>query len=501
MNSFEKESNRQIIPRWLPLERACKLIPTQTQDSEITSRLAPSHQLESRRRDWGMHRGLPYAIDLVAAAYLSGTELDDTIRLAAKSIVDSPARVTDTIRDIASMMLGGQSLSALEFEPLRAEGVRYRIRSLKKSALVAPRNSFIQLDLALYYTMLSQTAKASECIERALYLGSSHPIVLRAAARFYLHAESDPERSLHILRNSGISRRNPLVTSAEVAISQANNLKSNLLGWAKRNLSSFDVHPWFLAELAGSIATWELLHGSRKKGKKALALATACPDENTYAQMQWLALISGQSIDLAESSRPLCTFEADTCSLMEKFSYREALASALNWMSFQPFAERPAVAASYIASVCLEDYERTIRIIDYGRQACPDSFSLNNNLAFALGSLGRVEEAETAFRRIRLEAVGRYEYGVALATAGLLLFRSGDETQGRQKYQAAVSLFDKLGDKSRSALAHLYWAREEKEARTFYWQEVALQALGKAKKGVQLPKDDLLRNLKTGLPK
>jgi tetratricopeptide (TPR) repeat protein len=116
----------------------------------------------------------------------------------------------------------------------------------------------------------------------------------------------------------------------------------------------------------------------------------------------------------------------------------------VEWLRDQPFSKRPAVFTSYVASL-IEDYEKSISILKKSLNANPDDPTLINNLAFALGSANRLDEAENALRQIDIAEMKGLPAITLAATAGLLLFRSGSPDRGRDLYNLAISRASEQG--------------------------------------------------------
>jgi hypothetical protein len=92
-------------------------------------------------------------------------------------------------------------------------------------------------------------------------------------------------------------------------------------------------------------------------------------------------------------------FEARAWSEFYLGSWVRALRAGKRWLRDQPFSASPAVHASYVASVALEDYEEGVRIANSGLLANPNDPTLLNNLSYSLANFGRLQEAEAALSR------------------------------------------------------------------------------------------------------
>ena len=131
--------------------------------------------------------------------------------------------------------------------------------------------------------------------------------------------------------------------------------------------------------------------------------------------------------------------------------------------SYAPFGLTQLVwtLASFIASVALEDYERSIQVTTFGLKANPANFMLLNNQIFALGRLGRIREATKLFATIDPTTLHGQEHVTWQATKGLLAYRAGRISEGQQFYETAIQEALSLGDKPLAARAILFQIVEE----------------------------------------
>jgi tetratricopeptide (TPR) repeat protein len=477
MNVFEEHKNRQIIPRWLPLGETCKLIPPDAIDTSWMLSPLSLDALAAKREAWRDNRHLVYAIDLVCSANLIG-EISDTEIFEAASFILEGSEVAPTVRDVALRILK-RDIEPYSIAALSLSEIRQRIHLLRKKA-PGSRDPFLFLDLAFNYSLSAQNVKAARCVEVALALGDNNPIVLRAAARFYLHAHRSPDRALHLLRAAALTPHHPLLVASEISISEAFGIKSPFRKIGRQLLSA-DVHPWLLTELAGTIGTLEVNSQSIRRAKDAFRLASKCPNENSLAQMRWISNRCSIPLSMEASCKPDATFEADAIAHYRAEEFQGALDAAVKWMRFQPFSARPAILASFVASVALEEYDTAATLINEALVASPDSFILRNNLAFALASMGRVEDALQALMQVDRARVSPTDAAVADATLGLISFRRGEIERGRELYKAAISAFERLGDRRRAVVAEVFWAREECLASTAQSNEAVARVLPKSK--------------------
>ena len=169
---------------------------------------------------------------------------------------------------------------------------------------------------------------------------------------------------------------------------------------ARSLLASGGIAPDQITELASALGTLEL-SSNTKNAKRLFRTALENPNDNSLAQAGWVSRRFGLfEIASGLSERTALAYEQQAWQHYLASNWREALRSALSWREDQPFSSRPAVFASFLSGVGLEDYEQSSRICQLALIASPDDFGLLNNLAFSLAKLGRADEARAAFCRI-----------------------------------------------------------------------------------------------------
>ena len=460
MSQLSDTKNRQIIPRWYPFNTACRmgdLIPDNTlQKSNVIS-----SSFFKKADDWEKTQKLSDAIDLVGTALVIG-DLDNlTVHDAARFIIGCTGRVSPLGIEMAKVYNSDQERSALSFQPTKkAISERHRqIAQLKSVVRLYPRNAIAWSDLAYYYTILGQKQQAEYCMDIAVSIARENRFVLRSATRCYLHLNL-PDKALYHIHRSNLKYYDPWIVSSEIAVSDVTNHNPRLVKLARRLVKDRNYSDWSLNELAGSLSTLEGMSGSERKAKALLHQALREPNENTLAQMEWL----GRSLR-EEVTRPqkeiIARFEADAWLRYREGKYNESLETAKQWLHYQPFSSRPAIFASYIASVCLGDYNEAIEILQEARHSSPDSLLLRNNLSFALASLNRTDEAIRITSELEYASMDEgFSYTLS-ATKGLIHFRKGDVKLARELYKKSINGFKKQKTYKSAALAALFHAREE----------------------------------------
>jgi tetratricopeptide (TPR) repeat protein len=461
MSGIYDDSNRQVMPRWYPFRTACSMGDLEPAKVLTTPKIQSPEAYETKINDWREKKTIPRAVDLVGTAIILGDFENRDVRTATDYILSSEKPISSFARDIAEIFKGGGKRSS-DLVPPPDNYVEHRhqqIARLKSLVRMYPRNAISWTDLSYYYTLLGEKQKAEHSMNVALSIARENRFILRSAARFFLHINK-PDESLFYLRHSGSSTDDPWIVSAEIAISAGIEQPPKFVKRARSMVFGSNLSPWSLNELAAALSTLEARDGYARKSKSLLRRALQDPDENTIAQAVWLT--SAHSWEFVRPQKEIVApFEANARSYFRDADYKQAFLCTKEWGRFQPFTSRPAVLASYIASVCLRDDHEAISVIDSARKSSVESPILANNYAFSLASLGNIQEAENVLSNIRDAQLDDRERDTILATKGLIEFRKGNTNEGRRLYEEAVASFRKKGNFHSMAIAVMFRAREE----------------------------------------
>jgi hypothetical protein len=210
-----------------------------------------------------------------------------------------------------------------------------------------------------------------------------------------------------------------------------------------------------------ALATLESIDGSIRAAKKHVEKSLLDPNENVLAQIESLsARVSGILKKMELPNNITATYEADSQRSYKAENFEEAYRYALLWFQYQPFSARPAIQASFIASLFFNDQEAAIQVISKAMKAEPKSFLLNNNYACSLALLNRTKEAADVLAEINPAALDEQKKRVYTATSGLVAYRKGDTVLGEEKYREAIEGFKKDMNYRGIAIAAYYQARE-----------------------------------------
>ena len=168
-----------------------------------------------------------------------------------------------------------------------------------------------------------------------------------------------------------------------------------------------------------------------------------------------------------------------------------------DWLMDMPFAGRPAIMASHVASVVLDDFIAAKTFCQASRLASPNDPQLANNYAYALALDDQPGEALKVLDQQRLSGVYEARTRVCLAaTRGLSYFRSGRINEGRKQYATAIEAAKSVGDLTFRQIAILNYAREELIAKqpvpAFFADEIRGLKIGPRAVTTQILKDKVV---------
>jgi tetratricopeptide (TPR) repeat protein len=365
--------------------------------------------------------------------------------------------------------------------------MRVFIASHKKSLSSFPRDGIMWVDLSLLYTMQGQVEKAKRAMTVALTLQPQSRFVLRAAARLFIHL-GEPDRAQRLLKRSPMSKRDPWIMAAEIAVATSSQQIAFSVDAAKDVLAGSRFSASDTTELSAAMATLEYRDGNNRKAKKHIRSGLEKPNENSLAQAKWLFrrinLLKPEPHELSvQDFNVERSFEASMWEAYLKKHWNTAISNGLSWMRDQPFSSRPVQITAHLASSLLEDWDTAITLAQHGLIANPHDNMLHVLLAFAYASKDQTEPARKHLDLVKGSLSANLEVAIP-ANEGLIAFRQGNVDLGRVLYKKAIEKAEDLEDEHLAGAALCYLAREEIRAKTsqaliaFSLAEEAVKKLG-----------------------
>jgi len=462
------DPNRLMVPRWRPFRIAASmgLLDASQPGLAAGPQVAPE-EFEKLRVAWERHRSLVHASELVDAALL--VRRPEVAEDAAAFLVHKSPNATS--REVAAALLLISQPASVVQEPraLLPRERHERIALLKRHLRMYPRDAMSWVDLARDYSVLGQNDPAAKAIRTALALAPDNRFVLRAAARFFLHAK-DPEQARAILRKTPRTREDPWLLAAEIVSAQVNGRSSGWVTHARKMIDSWGYSPRHISELAGALGTLEYEHGNRRGVRRMFSRALEEPTENTVAQAGWISRRSG-FVDIPDFSDIPRAYEAMAWEALALGRFAEAVSLSWKWLTDEPFATRPAMFGSSVASVAIGDYDEAIRFMKVAEVANPSHPRVKAQLIFCFASKGEIETAEQLLLELpdaidaQPEIDEPHSWDVLVAAdRGLIAYRRGCIEEGRRFYQQAIELATEHKLPEFRAAAMIYLFREERRA-------------------------------------
>jgi tetratricopeptide (TPR) repeat protein len=447
-----EDIKRQVIPRWRTVRATTEAgeqasvnpQPSSQIESDVKARLA--QEFDRRLREWQQEKDISAAEELIAAAIVVGTVVED-VRAAARLVANDDHSLGGS-REIARSILGAGNPEV--HEPLSNETtkMRFEIARRKRLLRIYPRDALLLTETALQYTNLGMNDSASALLKGAAAVAPNNRYVLRSLTRFWVHW-GEPDRAIHFLSKSDATRHDPWLMAAQMAAEDVARKPPSFWREARRLLGADRFSDFAVAELAAATGTLQLEAGSHKLARKLFRRSLTAPTENAVAQAHW-ASRRDPAIDASHAVTP-DAFEALTWENLATHRPSEAVSAATNWLSIEPFSLRPAAIGSFIAASYLGDGKVAEMFCRRGLIANRGSSALHNNLAVALAIQGRVEEAKAELGNLKSH-LSTTDQVVNFATQGLIQMRIGNVGEGGRLYEKAIEIA--IESKSR-----LLWCR------------------------------------------
>ena len=450
------QERRFLIPRWRRLT-----VTTATSELAMPAAKGNSFDIGSRFTafgdklvQWNESPTLVTAAEVVGAALVEARESE--VVDAARLLTSHGSSATVSLRRLAQRSIERARPHGLSLSP-QFPDYRHEKRVWRQRVRLHPKSALAWVELSLLDIVGGHEPTALRSMLVALQLAPSNRHVLRSAARLFLQLR-DPQRAYDTIAKSDGIRRDPWLVAAELSLAALAGRKPSNFGLGRRFIVEGDFVPGQFTELAGAIGTLELIAGRHNKAREFFRKSVIAPTGNALAQAEWAAPTIG--IDLVGQSFFGGVTEIDEAralQLLNSESFSEVPDACRNWSRSEPYSIRPYEISSS-ASALVEDHHLTLETARRGFAIRQTSYTLLNNYAFALASLGRFSEAEQVLRKIGA-AEGRH-WSVSEANRGLLAMRKGEYDLGMTLYRTAISDFRGRAERQSADVAFLYMARE-----------------------------------------
>lgn len=447
MAVIKGDDNRRVLPNWREFSTTAQL--GELGLTKVNNTLLPAPSLDKYIQDFRENREIPFAAELISVASANNDvehkEVEEAASLIAsrkkettysqsalaQQILDNGYREPNnqTHRDESKELCSKQQLIS-EYGP--------KIHALKNLLSNDSYNAIAWVDLARCYSIMGQKEKSKSCMDIAVALQPDNRFVLRSAVRLYTHYDS-ADRALWLLKHSSATKYDPWLLSSELSVSMLLKRQSILAKVGIQMVESDNFNPFAITELSSSLGTLEFYNGSRKKSKKMFQKALLAPNDNSAAQIEWV-LSKDSSILNREQFKPDIKNNYEAISLDTYYSkeYAASIPNILNWLRDMPYSKRPIMLGTS-ASELLGDRDLTMSLLEFGLLTNPSDPALLNNRAYYLALNNKVEEAAAVINRLFMNRdMTDRESICAIATKGLVEFRSGNLDDGAGLYSLSI---------------------------------------------------------------
>jgi len=446
---------RRLIPRWRPVSKTLETSEIESILNEPTKKLAFDHDLFNDTVEaWRTNPTAGHLGDVIS--FTPDEELRPVVAAILEEAVRLGHAVSDTQKSIFSDVRE-QVLHLNDIHPGHQLAVQSRVAKLRKELLIAPDNILALLDMAQLQLAAGKQEAAKRHLFTALNLVPNGRIVLRTAARFFVH-QGEPDRAHALITRHPAAKEDPWLMASEIALAQVAERSSVLLSSARRILRTSKRPTRQLAELAGAVANREILNGSFKEARVLLRRALEQPTDNVVAQ----AMIDGRLIGLKldEPAILRAVSQSAEAQLLQSWMTGDEAASELHalwWHAEEPFSSRPLQFLTTLYSLQGE-YTKALEWVERGLIADPSDPGLISNLCFTQAAVGKVVAADMTIKRARSIGVVGFE-PFFKATEGLIALRREQFDLARTLYREAEEIFMKTDRESLAALCVAHYAK------------------------------------------
>lgn len=450
---------RRLVPRWRRLSLTVK-------SSELFSRknsplsLAGSNSstsIDERIANWETAKSIVSAGELVESALVEGRP--ETAAAAASFLLNPEVPAAPEVKRLAEALFDMGMNAPLRVLPVTVtDGMAKHI--WRRRLCQNPNNPLGWVELSLLQVVEGKHKDAERAMRVALALAPESRHVTRAAARLYLHLGALDHAHDVVLRNPA-TPHDPWLVAAEIALASVAERDSRFFRQGRRLLEDGSFGDRDITELAGSLATMELVDGRQKRSRDLFKRSVIEPTGNALAQAEWanprfgLDLLEGRDLKIQDAD------EALAIHLYREEKFAEVVPVCLRWAQAERYSIRPYELGALSASED-ENYETAVKLAENGLSIRPDASRLLNSAAYALASLGRLDEAEGYLRHVRTdETVPKL---IALANRGLIAIKRGDTGRGVDYYAQAIRGFRADGDTRGAMRAYVFLAKVSAEA-------------------------------------
>lgn len=450
---------RRLIPRWRPISQTLETHEVESLQAQPTRNIVFDHELFNETVEaWREHPTAGHLGDVIS--FSADDELQPRIAQVVGEAIQKGHAVTETQKSIfADWRAEWEDLHDANTSLLK--GIQPRVAQLRKELLVAPDNLLALLDMSQLQLASGKHDAAQRYLFTALNLAPNGRIVLRTAARFFVHM-GDYERAHSLIARHPATKEDPWLLASEISLADTAGRSSVLVNVARRMIRSSKRSARQLAELAGALATLDLREGSYKDARSHLRLALEQPTDNVIAQAFNDARLLGISLDDPSVCKAVSrSAEAQLLRSWQSLDEESSETHALTWHAEEPFSSRPFLFLTTLYSL-QGDHEKALKWVQTGLIADPLDPGLASNQCFTLAATGDLAGAEASLKRARALRNPPPEPYLQ-ATEGLIALQRRQFDHADILYRDSEQTFIRQGQDDVAALCIAHYAKFAKQ--------------------------------------
>ena len=246
-----------MIPKWRPVANTLQTAEGGTHKfTQQNFSLGDRSEFERAIANWEKHKS-PGLFGEVLSFSVHPDLVDKVREIATHAIANaSDNAFTDVQLSFICDLVYNSINSISETVPIAVVDTdthpfQKQISRLRNLLRTSPSNALALLDLAQLQSAIGKTKAADRSIRMALNLAPNNRLVIRTAARFFIH-EGKTDQAHYLLRKHPRTVSDPWLMATEIALADAADAKSLFLSKGKRFLIEKQDFPIaHLSELSG----------------------------------------------------------------------------------------------------------------------------------------------------------------------------------------------------------------------------------------------------------
>lgn len=424
----DDDSCQQVIPRWMEYWKSIKVgelgLPAAVEkQSDLPPRLAAEIELFWKAPS-------PRVGGDIFERLLC---LGETSRLQAfAQYVAGQRELSSVLRSVAGKMLGGSATFQEDSEVSRVKIAACRF-ALKNN----PKNGIRWVELARMYLVVGQKDKAERALRIALNLNPYDRYTVRAAIRFYFHINSF-KCAVSVLGRDLTKITDPWLKGVGLsALLWAEKLPIRKVEADVARLQGDSLFEY--SELVEALGMLELSRDKMKPAQKLFRAAWQNPSGNVTTHAEWVTRNIFKDLRKEATSLEGKSPEANARYYFSERRWRDAFATAEEWILEEPYSKRPYRFLAVCYNVLMR-FEDVLKTYERAKAIGFSDFRLRVSRLYALLCLKRLDEASEELESIVIDELKEDQRPVMFADMGMLFYLRGKLKEGEEYYLLAEKL-------------------------------------------------------------